>query len=143
VRPVALHREHYEARTPRHSSLFPDKYNGREEWDENWQSQLGTILHVKSGNRPHSLRPRGLSGEEIDVAESRFHLASAALRPLLSVDERVVLDWMGDQMFPEHKPRVPAGQLADEIGRSRRTIYKIRDRLIVKLKKELKNNFQK
>ena len=67
------------------------------------------------------------------------------------MDERVVLDWMGDQMFPgafvkgrlEHKPRIPAGQLADEIGRSRRTIYKIRDRLIVKLKKELKNNFQK
>jgi hypothetical protein len=151
VRPVALHREHYQARTPRHSSLFPDKYDGREEWDENWQSQLGTILHVKSHGHPHSLRPRGLSGEEIDVAESRFHLASAALRPFLSVHERVVLDWMGDQMFPGafvkgrlgHKLRIPAEQIADEIGRSKRTVYKIRDRLIVKLKKELKNNFQK
>ena len=32
----------------------------------------------------------------------------------------------------------PAEELASQIGRSKRTIYKIRDRLILKLKKELK-----
>jgi len=43
---------------------------------------------------------------------------------------------MGDQMFGE--AHISADQLADQIGRSRRTIYKIRDRLILKLKKEQK-----
>jgi len=41
-------------------------------------------------------------------------------------------------MFDEEAPRVTAEELAVQIGRSKRTIYKIRDRLILKLKKELK-----
>jgi hypothetical protein len=46
---------------------------------------------------------------------------------------------MGDQMFgDEGAPRLSADQLADQIGRAKRTIYKIRDRLILKLKKERK-----
>ncbi len=143
ARRVPLHLERYEARTPRHSARFPDKYDGREEWEDGWQNQLGIILYLKSHNRP--LTPRPICGEEIDAAEDQFFIVAAALRPRLSADERVVLDWMGDQMFSEGlgedlepRPRMTAERLADQIGRSKRTIYKIRDRLILKLKKELK-----
>jgi hypothetical protein len=135
ARRTPLHLQRYEAKTPRHSGLFPDRDNARERWDEDWQQQLGTILYAKpSHSRP--LRSRGLSGDEIDTAEHHFDRASEALRPFLTPDERVVLDWMGDQMFGE--PYASADELASQIGRSRRTIYKIRDRLILKLKKEQK-----
>jgi hypothetical protein len=132
---VPLHLQRYEAKTPRHSGLFPDKDNGRERWGEDWQQHLGTILYAKPSHS-RSLRSRGLSGEEIDTAEYHFELAGEALRPFLTPDERVVLDWMGDQMFG--RPYGSADELANQIGRSRRTIYKIRDRLILKLKKEQK-----
>ena len=138
VRRVPVNLERYQARTPRHSGLFPDKHNGREVWDDNCQSQLGTILYAKSNNRARPLRSRGLSGEEIDAAEYRFQLASAAIAPFLNADERVVLDWIGDQMFGE-EPGPRAEELAEQIGRSKRTIYKIRDRVMLKLKKELKD----
>jgi hypothetical protein len=134
VRRTPLHLQRYEAKTPRHSGLFPSKDNGRELWTEDWQQSLGTILYAKPSNT--RLKPRGLSGDTIDTAEYHFDVASEALWPFLTPDERVVLDWMGDQMFGE--AHVSADQLAEKIGRSRRTIYKIRDRLILKLKKEQK-----
>lgn len=140
ARPVALHREHYEAKTPRHSSLFPKPpQDGPWKWTETWQNHLGTILYAKPSK--HKIRSRGLSGEEIDAGECRFDLARTALQPLLSPDEHAVLAWIGDQMFGEGG--VSAEQLAGQIGRTKRTIYKIRERLILKLKNELKNNFQK
>jgi DNA-binding CsgD family transcriptional regulator len=89
-----------------------------------------------TGINARAARTLVLSAEEIDTAEYHFERASEALRPFLTPDERVVLDWMGDQMFGE--AHISADQLADQIGRSRRTIYKIRDRLILKLKKERK-----
>jgi RNA polymerase sigma factor (sigma-70 family) len=134
ARRVPLHLQRYEARTPRQSGLFPTKDNGREHWEEDWQQSLGTILYAKPSQT--RLRSRGLSGNEIDDAEDQFERAGEALRPFLTPDERVVLDWIGDRMFGDgHKS---ADELADEIGRSRRTIYKIRDRVILKLKKERK-----
>ena len=134
ARRTPVHLQRYEARTPRHSGLFPDRRDGRERWTDDWQQELGTILYAKPTRT--RLGSRGLSGEEIDAAEHNFEAASEALRRFLSVDERVVLDWMGGQMFGE--AYVSADELANQIGRSRRTIYKIRDRLILKLKKERK-----
>jgi RNA polymerase sigma factor (sigma-70 family) len=134
ARRVPLHLQRYEARTLRHSGFFPDKHDGRERWGDDWQQSLGTILYAKPSQS--RLRSRGLSGDEIDAAEYRFERAGEALRRFLTPDERVVLDWMGDQMFGE--AHISADELANQIGRSRRTIYKIRDRLILKLKKEQK-----
>jgi hypothetical protein len=131
--------ERYQAHMPRHSSLFPVKEaeDLRGRWDENWQNQLGTILYKK--NSKGGLTSNGLSGEEIDWAELRFtEILGPVLKPFLSPDERAVWDWIGNQMFDEEAPRVTAEELASQIGRSKRTIYKIRDRLILKLKKELK-----
>jgi hypothetical protein len=135
ARRTPLHLQRYEARTPRHSSIFPDRQDGRERWDEDWQQHLGTILYAKP-TRSRPLRSRGLSGDEIGAAEYRFRLASEALRPFLRPDERVVLDWMGDQMFGED--HISADELARQIGRDRRTVFKIRARLIARLKKEQK-----
>jgi hypothetical protein len=136
---LAQHVERYRAHTPRHSSLYPVKEveDLRGRWGENWQNQLGTILY-KKGSKGR-LTSNGLSGEEIDWAEVRFReIAGPVLKPFLSSDERAVWDWIGNQMFDEEAPRVTAEELATGIGRSKRTIYKIRDRLILKLKKELK-----
>jgi hypothetical protein len=139
VRPVDLHMQRYEAKTPRHSNVFPDhdKVAKRDRVEEGWQNSLGTILHPKNSSRLSPLKSRGLSGDEIDSAQTRFEdIVGPVLRPRLSPDERAVWDWIGAQMFGDG-PCLSAEQLADQLGLSKRTIYKIRDRVILKLKKEL------
>lgn len=94
ARRTPLHLQRYEAKTPRHSGLFPSKDNARELWTEDWQQSLGTILYAKPSPDSRPLRSRGLSANTIDTAEYHFELAGEALRPFLTPDERVVLDWM-------------------------------------------------
>jgi hypothetical protein len=139
VRPLVISLLEYTARTSRHSGIFPQKneLDPRLRWEEGWQNSLGAVLHLKPSKG--GAIPRGLSRKTIETAEYYFETASAALRPFLSPDERAVMDWLGGLMFrPREQEHFTAEGLADHLGLSKRTIYKIRDRVITKLKKELR-----